>query len=70
MPARPIQKAAFEIDENGAKAAAVTEALLISSDGGSKPTEIKVFFANHPFVYALSEVGSGLILFIGQYTGK
>lgn len=64
------QKAAFEIDENGAKAAAVTEALLISSDGGSKPTEIKVFFANHPFVYALSEVGSGLILFIGQYTGK
>lgn len=62
------QKTAFEIDENGAKAAAVTQARMV---GSSRPAheQIEVFVADHPFVYTISETGSGMILFIGTFEG-
>ena len=62
------QKATFKMDEDGASAAAVTQSkALMAPVHGEK--EIVSFLANSPFVYTISEAGSGLILFIGVFSG-
>ncbi len=63
------QKSLFKMDEDGATAAAVTQLGYCTSPGG-EPDPIEVFNADHPFVYAISEAGSGLVLFMGTYSGK
>ena len=63
-----IQKAVFRMDEDGASAAAVTQTSQIMSSGKIDP--IEDFTANHPFVYIISDAGSGLVLFMGTYSGK
>ena len=63
------QKSLFRMDEDGATAAAVTQFGYYTSPGGD-PDPIEVFNADHPFVYAISEAGSGLVLFLGTYSGK
>ncbi len=65
------QKAVIDIDEKGIEAAAAT----YSGMGGSFYTgdnpEIKaVFKADRPFIYVLSDLESGLILFAGIYAGE
>ena len=68
-------KAKLTVDETGSKAAAVTDVYLAmaTSNGASVPPtpapEVK-FHAEKPFIYIISEVSTGAILFIGQYTGK
>ena len=66
---RVFQKARIKTDEDGSEAAAVTvvEMKLTSAAPGS--SEI-VFKADRPFLYAISEVSTGAILFMGQYAGK
>lgn len=63
-----LQKAKIEVSEQGTKAAAVTAAVMLTS---LAPTQIRnvEFFANRPFVYAITDRQSGAILFMGQYTG-
>ena len=61
------QKAFFKIDEEGASAAAATEQKTSISPG--EPNGLESFEANTPFIYTISESGSGLILFIGIYSG-
>ena len=65
------QKTRIKVDEQGSEAAAVVD---MSLKGGMSlnPEEPKVleFHADHPFIYAITEVSSGAIFFIGQYTGK
>ena len=63
-----LQKAKIEVSEQGTKAAAVTAAVMLTS---LAPTQIRnvEFFANRPFVYAITDHQSGAILFMGQYTG-
>lgn len=61
------QNTVFKVDENGASAAAATQAGMVGSD---KPSETIVFNANRPFVYVISDSGSGLVLFIGVFSGK
>ncbi|MBR5041904.1 MAG: serpin family protein [Bacteroidales bacterium] len=61
------QDAVIKVDEEGAEAAAV------SSAGMEKTTAIPqdppvVFRADHPFIYVISEAGSGAILFAGRYS--
>ena len=63
------QKSLFRMDEDGATAAAVTQLGYYTSPGGNSDP-IEVFNADHPFVYAISEAGSGLVLFLGTYSGK
>jgi serpin B len=63
------QKSLFRMDEDGATAATVTQFGYYTSPGGD-PDPIEVFNADHPFVYAISEAGSGLVLFLGTYSGK
>ena len=71
-----LHKARIIVDEKGSEAAAVTDVYMAvtSSSGGPAtppPTlpEIK-FHADRPFLYVISEVSTGAIFFIGQYTGK
>ena len=62
------QKATFLMNEDGASAAAVTQVFQATAAGPSE-NRTKDFYVNHPFVYTISEAGSGLILFIGAFCG-
>ena len=61
------QVAKIKLDEKGTEAAAVT---IIGYETTSieEPKEA-VFHANHPFLYVISEISTGVIFFIGQYAG-
>lgn len=65
------QKAAIKVNEEGSEAAAVT---IAGANYGTAltPTEYPkaIFHANRPFVYVISEASSGVILFVGKFTGK
>ena len=61
------QKAKIKVNEEGSEAAAVTvagmsEKALISNSKAK-------FHANRPFVYVIQEASSGVILFVGKFTG-
>ena len=65
------QKAKIKVNEEGSEAAAVTIA------GANYTTSLEpvvyqkaTFHANKPFVYVISERSSGVILFVGKFTGK
>ena len=60
-----FQKAVIDLDEEGTKAAAITGI----GAAESSPREVS-FHANRPFFYLISEVSTGSIFFIGQYTGE
>ena len=60
-----FQKAVIDLDEEGTEAAAVT---VIGYDSTGIPHEV-TFHANRPFFYTISEQSTGVIFFIGQYTG-
>ena len=65
------QKAKIKVNEEGSEAAAVTVAGM-DKMAMSQPKEYPkaTFHANRPFVYFISEASSGVILFVGKYTGK
>ena len=65
-----LHKARIKVDEEGSEAAAVTDIEMrktTSSGPGGKPV---TFHADRPFLFAITEVSSGAIYFLGQYTGK
>ena len=67
------QKAKIKVNEKGSEAAAVTViGTYATSAGPYTPVEIpKVEFkANRPFVYIISEMSTGVILFVGKFTGQ
>lgn len=64
------QKARIDVYEEGTSAAVVTQAMIVTSPGGGAGQEIEEFNANHPFAFMISEAGSGLVLFIGTYSGS
>ena len=59
------QKAKIEVDEKGTMASAVTVSYVTT--GGQHKSE---FVANRPFLFAITEKGTNIILFIGKVTGK
>ena len=65
------QKAKIKVSEEGSEAAAVTVAGVANSSMGSEPKEYPkaTFHANRPFVYVIRENSSGVILFVGKFTG-
>ena len=63
------QKTALEMNEEGAKAAAVTS-IGMYNDASPGPVDQAVFIADHPFLFLIREKSTGAILFIGAYTGK
>ena len=66
-----IHKASITVNETGTEAAAVTviEMKETSAGPGSEPRTV-TFTADHPFLYTISEITSGAILFTGVYTGE
>lgn len=65
------QKAKVKVNEEGSEAAAVTIAgANLSTAVCPTPSYPKTeFHANRPFVYVIKEASSGVILFVGKYTG-
>ena len=66
-----LQKARIKVDESGSEAAAVT--IVEMSLECAEPYEPKppiIFHADRPFVYAIREASTGVILFVGKFTGK
>lgn len=64
-----IQKSRIVLDEGGIEAAAVTDVEMGATDTGEDiptPTE---FYADHPFVYVITEKSTGTILFVGAFQG-
>ena len=63
------QKAKIKVNEEGSEAAAVTVAGM--NMAMSQPMEYPkaTFHANRPFVYVIQEASSGVILFVGKFTG-
>lgn len=55
-----LHKAIVDVDENGTTAAAVTVVGLSGAAAPSPPTVI-----DHPFIFAIREMKTGLILFVG-----
>ena len=64
-----LQKARIKVNETGSEAAAVTVVMLEKSSAPIRE-ETVVFHADHPFVYAIREASTGVILFVGKFTGK
>ena len=66
------QKAKIKVNEEGSEATAVTVAGMgFASAGPIQEVEIPkaTFYANRPFVYVIREMSSGVILFVGKFTG-
>jgi serpin B len=66
------QKAKIKVNEEGSEAAAVTVAGITFTSYINEPVQYPkaVFHANRPFVYVIREASSGVILFVGKFTGK
>jgi serpin B len=65
-----LHKARIKVDETGSEAAAITDiAILTTGIHGGEPPVVE-FHCDRPFLYVITEVSSGAIYFIGQYTGK
>ena len=64
-----LQKARIKVDESGSEAAAVTE-FGVCINAVEEPEPPIIFHANRPFVYAIREASTGVILFVGKFTGK
>ena len=65
------QKAAIKVNEEGSEAAAVTVAgMYETSSIGPREYPTATFHANRPFVYVIREQSSGVILFVGKFTGQ
>ena len=66
-----LQKAKIKVDETGSEAAAVTDIVMgYTSAGPASEPKVFNFHCDRPFLYAITEVSSGAIFFLGQYTGK
>ena len=66
------QKAKIKVNEEGSEAAAITVVGLTEKSAAGRPIEYPkaTFHANRPFVYVVQEASSGVILFVGKFTGK
>lgn len=62
------QKAKIKVNEEGSEVAVVTTAGVNMKDAFIHPKA--TFHANRPFVYMISESSSGVILFVGKFTGQ
>lgn len=66
-----LHKAKIKVDEEGTEAAAVTDITILCGAIGPESTPPTYeFHADRPFLYVITEVSTGAIYFIGQYTGK
>lgn len=67
---RVFQDAAIEVQEKGAKAAAITVVVVDYNAVDLENENKTLFIANHPFVYLITEKSTGAIYFAGVYAGE
>ena len=60
------QKVVLNLDEEGVRAASAS---FVRVGAGDVPKNV-AFHADRPFLYLISELSSGIILFAGKYTGQ
>jgi len=60
-----VHQANIDVDEKGTEAAAAT---AVAMAAGAAPGEPKVLLADQPFLYALRDMDSGAIVFLGRVT--
>jgi serpin B len=60
-----VHQANIDVDEKGTEAAAAT---AVEMAAGAAPAEPKQFKADRPFLYALRDLASGAIVFMGRVT--
>jgi serpin B len=62
-----VHQAFVDVNEEGTEAAAATGvAMSLSAAPGSSGPRVPVFRADHPFVFAIRDVRTGVILFLGR----
>ena len=64
------QRAKIEVNEDGAKASAVTIAEMSFTAAGPQEYQKSEFHANRPFLYLIREESTRSIFFIGTYCGE
>jgi len=62
-----VHRSFVKVDEAGTEAAGAT-AVLMRFGAAARPPKPKLFQADHPFVFLIRDVRSGMILFIGRVT--
>ena len=61
-----IHKAFIEVNEEGTEAAAATAVVMVEITSAHLNPPIKIFKADHPFVFIIKHKSSGAILFMGR----
>ncbi len=61
-----VHKAYIDVNEEGTEAAAATGIGMMTS--AAAPSTLKVFTADHPFIFLIQEKSTGEILFMGRVT--
>lgn len=62
-----IHKAFIEVDETGTEAAAATAVVMVTTSSANfEPRDIKVFQADHPFLFFIMDDQTRAILFMGR----
>lgn len=64
-----VHEAVIEVDEQGTVAAAATAGSMDAAAELQEPKVI-IFNADHPFIFMIRDTRTGLILFIGRFTGE
>ena len=66
-----LQKARIKVNESGSEAAAVTTVgVALCTEEETEPKPPIIFHADRPFVYMIREASTGVILFVGKFTGE
>ena len=60
-----IHQANISVDEQGTEAAAATAVVMVGLAAPAEPVTVKV---DHPFLFAVRDLASGAVLFLGQVT--
>ena len=63
------QKASIEVTEEGSEAAAVTIAVIYTSEGPDAEDAKCRFYADRPFIYLIQENTTQAVFFIGTFRG-
>jgi serpin B len=61
-----LHKAFVDVNEEGTEAAAATGAAMATLSAGAAQPRVPVFRADHPFAFAIRDVPTGAILFLGR----
>ncbi|AKT38565.1 serpin family protein [Chondromyces crocatus] len=61
-----LHKAFVKVDEQGTEAAAATGVIMGVRSAAPRPEPIVDFHADHPFLFFIRDVRSGMILFVGR----